>query len=633
MPLKFNWRMLAVIAHDAFATGAAVLLSFLLRFDLQGLTTRETFLRAFLPLFLVYAAGVFSFFQLYRSKWRFASLPDLVNIFRASAVLTLSLLALDYLLASSQFSGSFVFGKVTLFLYFTLQMVALGGGRIAYRYYRYAQGRHADADSIPVLIAGNSAEADTILRAIESGAIRDLHPLGILSPAKSDQNQSIRLVRVLGLPRDLQNILADLEQNQLRPRRVILLPSMFDQGLSDEFLRTLRRHSLAAQHLPMLEQADLTSGSLKLRPLEIEDLLFRETVKIDYAQLRSFIRDKRIVVTGAAGSIGSEICSRVLRFGCSHLLMLDHAEAALFSTQEKIRLAETAADVSARLVDVRDKNRLENLLADFRPDYVFHAAALKHVPIVERDWEEGIATNVFGTVNLCQAAAKAGAAGVVIISTDKAVEPVSVLGLTKRFGEFYAAALDAEIKETRFISVRFGNVLGSSGSVVPVFKSQIAAGGPVTVTHPAMVRYFMTGREACDLVLTSACHAVNDSRRRAAVYVLDMGQPVRIIDLAERMIRLAGYVPHQDVRIGYSGIRPGERLHETLFAANEVAEDIGVAGISAASGPVVELPVLEAILRSVQTGLKEQNREGVLKILRDAANSQTPSAHLSLVKA
>jgi O-antigen biosynthesis protein WbqV len=313
-------------------------------------------------------------------------------------------------------------------------------------------------------------------------------------------------------------------------------------------------------------------------------------------------------------------------------MVIDHAEAALFGVMQKIETMQGATQVTARLADVRNAVSINRLFKEFRPDLVFHAAALKHVPMVERDWIEGLTTNVFGTINVCHAAIKAKAHGVVIISTDKAVEPVSMLGLSKRFGELYATALDREGVEPRLISVRFGNVLASSGSVVPIFKEQIAAGGPVTVTHQGMVRYFMTAREACDLVLTSASHASADDARSSSVYVLDMGQPVRILDLAERMIRLSGLEPGDDIKIEFSGIRPGERLQETLFAHNEKLQDIDIEGISAALGNAPSLQKLDEILQELEEVLDKQDRNGAFSLLQTLAAAKSAGPKLTMVK-
>jgi FlaA1/EpsC-like NDP-sugar epimerase len=272
---------------------------------------------------------------------------------------------------------------------------------------------------------------------------------------------------------------------------------------------------------------------------------------------------------------------------------------------------------------------------DFRPDILFHAAALKHVPILERDWDEGVKTNVFGSVNVADAALAVGARAMVMISTDKAIEPISVLGATKRFAEMYCQALDADLKRRadpgkappmRLIAVRFGNVLASNGSVVPKFKAQIEAGGPVTVTHPDMVRYFMTIREACDLVVTAASHALGPERSDVAVYVLNMGQPVKIVDLAERIIRLSGLEPGQDIEIVYTGIRPGERLHEILFAREEPVSEIGISGVVAARPMSPSLETMRVWLGELEQALKREERGSIYRVLREAVPDFTKEA-------
>jgi O-antigen biosynthesis protein WbqV len=281
--------------------------------------------------------------------------------------------------------------------------------------------------------------------------------------------------------------------------------------------------------------------------------------------------------------------------------------------------------VEGRIADIRDRERIVHLFKAFKPGVVFHAAALKHVPLLERDWDEGVKTNVFGSINVADAAAAAGAAGMVMISTDKAIEPISMLGATKRFAEMYCQALDADLASRasdrapmRLIAVRFGNVLASNGSVVPKFKTQIEAGGPVTVTHPEMVRYFMDIREACDLVVTAASHALSPQGSNVSVYVLNMGRPVRIVDLAERMIRLYGLDPGKDIEIIFTGIRPGERLKEIEFADDEPCNDIGIAGIREARPVAPSFDVVRAWLAALEQGLRRNDREAIYRALQDA---------------
>jgi len=363
----------------------------------------------------------------------------------------------------------------------------------------------------------------------------------------------------------------------------------------------------------------------QLQPVAVEDLLLRPSVKIDYRRLERFVGGKSIVVTGGGGSIGSEICDRLVTFGAARLLVIENSEPALHAVIEALKEKESTAEISGRIADIRDRARIMNLIAQFKPDIVFHAAALKHVPLLECDWDEGIKTNVFGSINVADAAAAAGCAALVMISTDKAIEPVSVLGATKRLAEMYCEALSKDLMRrsggrsfTRMISVRFGNVLASNGSVVPKFKAQIEAGGPVTVTHPDMVRYFMTILEACDLVITAATHALGPESGDVSVYVLNMGQPVKIIDLAERIIRLSGLEPGRDIQITFTGIRPGERLHEILFAREEETSEIGIPGIVATKPVQPSLEAIRAWVALLEQGLARNERAVIYNVLRDA---------------
>jgi len=541
-------------------------------------------------------------------------------------VLSISLLVLDYIILSPNFYGSFFFGKITILLYFVIQTVFLSGSRIAYRYLHDARTqRHARNDSAsPTLILGRAADIDVSLRAIENGAIKKIWPVGLLSPANSDQRVTMRGVPVMGRFEDLENVISSFRERNIIVSRLILTASAFEPGAGAERILTdARRLGLVASRMPSLEEA---GAALRLAPVAVEDLLVRPSVKIDYNRLENFVRGKSIVVTGGGGSIGAEICDRAITFGAKRLLVLENSEPALHAVLESLAAKQLQTQIDGRIADVRDRERIFRILKEFKPDIVFHAAALKHVPYLERDWGEGVKTNVFGSVNVADAAIAAGAAAMVMISTDKAIEPVSVLGATKRFAEMYCQALDAEFgrtvnaseTSTRFISVRFGNVLASNGSVVPKFKAQIEAGGPVTVTHPDMVRYFMTIREACDLVVIAASHALSRERTDVSVYVLNMGQPVKIVDLAERMIRLAGLEPQRDIEIVFSGIRPGERLNEILFARDESNSEISVSGIVAAKPISADLSTVQAWLATLEQGLSKEERDRIYEVLHAA---------------
>jgi len=627
-----NPRRVLIVVHDLVVTVLAMLATLYVRFaDGQngGFAIRYPWLAIILPCYVVYAGVVYWYFHLYMAKWRFASLPDLRNIFRAVSVLALSLLVLDYVLLYPHLFGTFFFGKVTIALYWALQMFFLGGPRIAYRLFRHSrtQQQAKGPEAVPTLIVGLAADAEVLLRAIESGAVKNVRPVGILSPSSSDQDQSLRDVPVRGFLTDLESTVVALGSRDIRVGRLVLTPSALEPELHPEtMLMQARRLGLATSRLPSLDAGE---EALRLTPVNVEDLLLRPSVHIDYRRLEEFIKGKTVAVTGGGGSIGSEICDRVVTFGAGRLLVVENSEPALHAVLERLAVKSSATTVEGRIADVRDRERIFRLIAEFKPNLVFHAAALKHVPLLERDWEEGIKTNVFGSVNVADAALQAGADAMVMISTDKAIDPVSVLGATKRLAEMYCQALDAGgatpgpsgnggKPPIRMIAVRFGNVLASNGSVVPKFKAQIEAGGPVTVTHPDMVRYFMTIREACDLVITAASHALGPTRSDTSVYVLNMGQPIKIVDLAERMIRLSGLEPGLDVDIVFTGIRPGERLNEILFAAEEGSSDIGIEGVVAAKPVCPPVSTVQGWIAKLQRDLENGERAAIDGVLREA---------------
>ena len=622
--LNLTPRQILIVLHDLVATAAAITLTFVVRFQESALTQKIPGLVMFLPALLVYAAVVYFIFDLHRNKWRFTSVPDLYNIFRASTVLAVSLLALDYVLLAPNVYGTFFFGKITILLFWFLQMFLLGGSRVAYRYLHYARmiQRVKIADATPTLVLGRAADAEVLLRSIESGAVKKIWPVGILSPSATDRGQSIRGIPVLGDIDDLERVVADLEGRDTRVTRLVLAPSALSpEARPESILIRARKLGLNLSQLPSLDAGE---HAVQLTPVAVEDLLLRPSVKVDYRRLEEFVTAKSIVVTGGGGSIGAEVCDRIVTFGAARLLVIENSEPALHAVLEALAAKQSQAEISGRIADIRDRQRMMTLVAEFKPDIVFHAAALKHVPMLERDWDEGIKTNVFGSINVADAAAAAGATAMVMISTDKAIEPVSMLGATKRLAEMYCEALDHEFahghgqRAMRLISVRFGNVLASNGSVVPKFKAQIEAGGPVTVTHPDMVRYFMTIREACDLVVTAASHALASERSNVSVYVLNMGQPVKIVDLAERIIRLSGLEPGRDIKIAFTGIRPGERLHEILFAREEEMTEIGIPGIVAAKPVRPSLEAIRAWVATLEQGLARNERAAIYNVLRDA---------------
>src|SRR3954463_14014963 len=626
-------RNLLIAVHDALATTLAVFASFYLRFEGDAFFERLPLMLRILPYFVAFSVVVSYVFNLTTTKWRFISLPDALNIVRVATVLTLALLVMDYIFVAPIISGAlpavnlqtpFFLGKITIILYWFLEIFFLSALRFAYRYFRYSRTRyHARSEGAsPALLIGRAADAEVLLRGIESGAVKHLWPVGVLSPSPADHGQSIRNIPVQGGIEDFEDVIADFARRNKPIARLIMTPSAFEPDARPEsVLMRARRLGLIVSRLPSLESGETP----RLTNVAVEDLLLRPSESIDYARLERLVKSKAVIVTGGGGSIGSEICERVATFGAARLLVIENSEPALYSVIEGLAARRTDAVIEGRIADIRDRERILRLMSEFKPDIVFHAAALKHVPILERDWSEGVKTNIFGSINVADAALAAGAEAMVMISTDKAIEPVSMLGLTKRFAEMYCQALDHDPAcqsdgkpRTRLISVRFGNVLASNGSVVPKFTAQIEAGGPVTVTHPDMVRFFMTIREACDLVLTAATHALTPARPDVSVYVLNMGQPVKIVELAERMIRLSGLEPGIDIEVVFTGMRPGERLNEILFASEEPAVEIGVAGIMAPKPNEPAMQTLRKWIAALELAITRDDRASIRAVLKDA---------------
>lgn len=632
-PSQLTHRNYMIATHDALATAFALLASFYLRFEGgEAFFSRLPIILPILPGFMIFSVIIYYMFNLTTTKWRFISLPDALNILRVSTILAVALVVLDYAFIFTQSDKSPVlFGRVTIVLYWFLQIFSLSALRFSYRYFRYTRVRRRaqTAGASSALLIGRAADAEVLLRGIESGAIKQLWPVGVLSPSNADRGQSIRNVPVLGGIQDVEDVIRDFATRGKPISRLVMTPSAFEPEANPEaVLMRAKRLGVFVSRLPSLNSGDLH----RLTNVSVEDLLLRPSEKIDYARLELLLRGKAVIVTGGGGSIGSEICNRIVTFGASRLLVIENSEPALYAITEALAERSSAAGIEGHIADIRDRERIMRLMRDFKPDIVFHAAALKHVPILERDWSEGVKTNIFGTVNVADAAMAAGAQAMVLISTDKAIEPVSMLGLTKRFAEMYCQALDHDpnlnsVKpRMRLISVRFGNVLASNGSVVPKFKAQIEAGGPVTVTHPDIVRYFMTIREACDLVLTAVTHALMPAQPEVSVYVLNMGQPVKIAELAERMIRLSGLEPGIDIEIVFTGMRPGERLNEILFATEEPTVEIGVAGIMAAKPKEQAMAAMRKWLSSLQEAIVKDDRSTIQRVLEEAVPEFGPKA-------
>jgi O-antigen biosynthesis protein WbqV len=532
-----------------------------------------------LQLVLLYAALAGAFTMLFRrelSPWRYASIPDALVLARI-ALLTMGV----FLLLAFVLDRGRGLPRATVFMAPIFQMVASMGMRIL----RRALNEHAFdsfaplknisdrvAQSPSLLLIGPPSLADTYLRDVARSHDRTYTPVGIVGADPRDVGQQVRGVCVIESLDNLDEALADLRRWNRYPRAILFLeePAHLKE-LTADHLGRLKNDGIRLLRLPSIVELSQHEGLtlLPMREINIEELLAREPIELDRQAIGQLIRGRRVLVTGAGGSIGAELSRQVAYFQCSHITLMDYSETALFEIERE--MGETFPQISRKAVlcDVRNGGRLTRAFVDEKPDLVFHAAALKHVSMVERHPCEGVLTNVIGTHNVAEAAKTARAAQMVLISTDKAVDPTNVMGATKRLAESVIQGQQFSGRGTRFSAVRFGNVLGSAGSVVPIFKSQIERGGPVTVTHQDMMRFFMTIPEAAQLVLHATATCAEGDGQDARLFLLEMGEPVRIMDLARQMIALSGHTPGKDIEIEITGLRPGEKLTEALLDETE----------------------------------------------------------------
>jgi len=561
---------------DALLLALALSLAFLIRFEGKIPSTHLSNLGFIIIVALALKLPIFYLFRLYRMSWAYVSFHELLDVFKA---VTLSSVAL----------GTFFFlwgGSVTilprsvLMLDYLLTLFLIGGFRSAKRIYQGWRGGFSP-EGRRVLIVGAGDAGEQIVRAMLSERRSQYFPVGFVDDDPAKQGITIHSVRVLGTRQEIPQLVQQHEVEEL----LIAMPSVSSKVIR-ETVEIGRRAGLKdIKILPGFHE--LVTGRVGLtdiRSLQLEDLLGREPVRLDMREIEAYLKDKTVLVTGAAGSIGSELCRQIVKFHPQLLVALDQDESGLFAIHHELSQRFPNTKLASVIANIRDTCKIEQIFEYYRPHVVFHAAAYKHVPLMEAHPDEAVKNNIFGTLILAEAAQRTHVEKFVLISTDKAVNPTSVMGATKRVAEIILQAMNGQ-GPTKFVSVRFGNVLGSRGSVIPIFQEQIKRGGPVTVTHEEMKRYFMVTSEAVLLVLQAGALG-----QGGEVFVLDMGEPVRIVDLAREMIRLSGYEPDRDIPIVFIGPRPGEKFFEELLTAEEgtVAtkhEKIFVARTSVPSSP------------------------------------------------
>ena len=615
-----NKNFWTILVTDAGLVCVSYVLAYLIRFENDIPPDQVEMLVQTLPWIVPLKILLFAWLGLYRGMWRYTSISDLINIIKAT-VISAGAIALALLLIR-HFEG---FSRSVLVMDALLTLMLIGGVRLLIRVHiqkafpasffnpAYFPFFNPDREKRKrLLIVGAGDAAEKMLREILDNPRLRYNPVGLLDDDPRKQGRAIHGVPVLGLIDDLENVPVQFDEI------LIAIPSARGEDMR-KIVELCDRTGKRFRTIPKI--GELIEGRItvnSIREVRLEDLAGRQEINLDQERISRFLYGKRILVTGAGGSIGSELVRQISRFEPQVVGLLDFSELNLFQVEQEFRLRLQTLPTESFLTDIRDREALQEVLTRFRPHVIFHAAAYKHVPMQESHPREAVLNNVLGTRNLVELAVEADAERLVLVSTDKAVRPTNVMGATKRVAELFVESMNGR-QVTRFVAVRFGNVFSSSGSVIPLFQQQIAAGGPVTVTHPEVTRYFMSIPEAAQLILQAGAMGEGGE-----IFILDMGEPIRIVDMARDLIRLHGLEPDKDVLIEFTGLRPGEKLYEELITSGEGIVSTNHKKILVLRGKTLDAPALLAQIESLLAVARQGDDEAIRRKLRDIVPEYHP---------
>jgi FlaA1/EpsC-like NDP-sugar epimerase len=605
-----RYRTVLILLSQVMLIAAGYYLSFLLRLDSSLSATERHLFWVTLPLVIVVKIIAFYCFGLFRGWWRYVGMNDLVKIAMASFVSSCVVFLLIELMIN--FAG---YPRSVIPIDMILTIMFMGGARFMVR--AYTERAHNFEWQKKTLIVGAGNAGAAIARELKLNSTVEYCPVGFVDDEPGKVGMSINGLEVLGTTDDMSSLIAKHHVECV----LIAIPSASAQAI-ERIVDKCRECKVSFKILPSItELLNRQVSVTQARKLRIEDLLSRQVVRPDLDLIRSHIEDRVLLITGAGGSIGSELVRQVAEFGPRKLVLLERSENDLFKISRELSATAPGVEFVPVVGDLLDVKLLKDLFSLYRPNSVFHAAAYKHVPMMERNCFQAVTNNIFGTYNIALVAKQYGADNFVMISSDKAVNPTNMMGVTKRVAELIILSLQQS--RTRFMAVRFGNVLGSNGSVLPIFEEQIRNGGPVTVTHRDITRYFMTTSEAVQLVLQAS-----GMGKGGEIFILDMGEPVKVVDLARRMIRLSGYEPDQDIKIVFTGLRPGEKLFEELRLDGEGISPTFHEKISMLEGTDVDFEGVQAWLEELSALVESRNVHGLISKLISIVPEYSPSDEL-----
>ncbi|RKN85661.1 polysaccharide biosynthesis protein [Paenibacillus ginsengarvi] len=550
--MKINFKTYILVGTDIVIVWASVFTAYFLHFEGRIPKSHYADWLSYTFVSIAVSTIFMILFNLYKRVWRYSSIGELISIIKSVSLSSLLSFAITSIVKGQLLPVSLMLSI------FETTLLLMGGVRFAWRIARDSYNKRQSSQR-KALIIGAGDCGTFIAKELKFNRNSEMYPVVFIDDDPKKHKHQVLGIPVLGGKDQIGEVVERFQIDDI----IIAIPSLSKRGIS-QLIDVCKMTKAKLKIIPSLD--DLIHGKItikEIRDVEVEDLLGREAVKVDLEGIANYVENKTVLITGAGGSIGSELCRQIAEFRPKQLLLLGHGENSIYSIEMELRSKYPQLELEPIIADVQDRNRIDDVFRTYSPEVVFHAAAHKHVPLMERNPAEAVKNNVLGTRNVADCADKYGTGRFVLISTDKAVNPTSIMGATKRIAEMYIQSLN-HTSRTKYAAVRFGNVLGSRGSVIPRFKQQIESGGPVTVTHPDMIRYFMTIPEAVQLVIQAGSLA-----NGGEVFVLDMGEPVKILNLAKDLIRLSGFEPNVDIPIHYTGIRPGEKLFEELLTNEE----------------------------------------------------------------